>query len=242
MKNSPLVTANGFFLWAATALVNRFFDLYTGGSRRPVFFPPAEVNPALAQFDRHAPDIRRELEGILADREGIPRYHDLDPLQTDISAVRQPERRWQVFMLNCMGLRVERNCARCPVTAGLVDRVPDLFQAFFSILEGGKSIPPHNGIYRGYLRYHLALKVPERHPPRMRVREHVHEWREGESIVFDDSWEHEVYNEAGDIRVVLIVDVLRPMPAIPRAVNRLVKAYLRLHYAHFTLRRAPYFQ
>jgi aspartate beta-hydroxylase/beta-hydroxylase len=242
MKQGLLVTANGFFLWAATAAVNVFFDLFTGGNRRPVFFRPEEANPALALFDRHAADIGRELEAVLAERERIPRYHDLDPLQTGISAMHQPNKRWQVFMLNCMGLRVDRNCALCPVTAGLVDRVPDLFQAFFSILEGGKSIPAHRGIYRGYLRYHLALRVPARNPPRIRVKDRVHEWREGESIVFDDSWEHEVYNEAGDIRVVLIVDVLRPMPAIPRAVNRLVKAYLRLHYARFAVRRAPYFQ
>ena len=240
MRNVALV-ANGFFLWATTRLMNSFFDLFTGGARRPVLFAPAEVNPALVTFDRHYEEIRRELVAILADREGIPRYHDLDPLQTEISSTVNPDKRWQIFMLNCMGMRIDKNCARCPVTAGLVDALPDLFQAFFSILEGGKSIPPHAGIYRGYLRYHLALVVPKQKPPRMRVKDRFHEWREGSSIVFDDSWEHQVYNEADEIRVVLIVDVLRPMPALPHALNRCVRAYLRLHYARFTLRQ-PYFQ
>lgn len=232
---------NGFFLWSMTLVLNGFFDLFTGGRRRPVLFPVAEANPALPEFDRHHAQIRAELDSILADRESFPRYHDLDPLQYEISALDNPDKRWQVYMLNCMGLRVEKNCARCPVTAGLVEKVPDLFQAFFSILEGGKSIPAHCGIYRGYLRYHLALKVPKERPPRIRIKDHFHEWREGESVVFDDSWEHQVYNESDDLRVVLIVDVLRPMPAVPRALNRLVKAYLRLHYVRFTLRQ-PYFQ
>jgi len=235
------VAANGLFLWSMTRVLNVFLDLYTGGRSRPVFFSAEEVNPALRAFDRHYEDIRRELEAVLADRESIPRYHDLDPLQTEISASREPGKRWQVFMFDCMGVRSERNCARCPVTASLVGAVPDLFQAFFSILEGGKPIPAHEGIYRGYLRYHLGLKVPRERPPRIRVKDRFHEWREGESIVFDDSWEHQVYNEADDIRVVLIVDVLRPLPALPRALNRLVRAYLRLHYARFTLRQ-PYFR
>lgn len=233
--------ANGFFLWSLTLVLNAFFDLFTGGPRRPVLFAAEEANPALALFDRHHARIRAELDAILAERESFPRYHDLDPLQYEISAVENPGKRWQVYMLNCMGMRVERNCARCPFTASLVDQVPDLFQAFFSILEGGKSIPAHSGIYRGYLRYHLALKVPRERPPRIRIKDHFHEWREGESVVFDDSWEHQVYNEADDLRVVLIVDVLRPMPAVPRALNRLVKAYLRMHYVRFTLRQ-PYFQ
>ena len=44
-------------------------------------------------------------------------------------------------------------------------------------------------------------------------------WKEGESILFDDSWEHEVYNKSNDIRVVLIVDFLRPMPFHLHAIN-----------------------
>jgi aspartyl/asparaginyl beta-hydroxylase (cupin superfamily) len=240
MKNLGVVV-NGLFLWSTTRVVNVFFDLFTGGARRPAFFEVERVRPDLSNFDHHFSEIRQELEAILAHREEIPRYHDLDPLQRSISAVGDPDKRWQVFMLNCMGERIEKNAAQCPVTAAVVESMPDIFQAFFSILEGGKSIPAHSGIYRGYLRYHLALKVPNDKPPRIRVKDQFYQWREAESIVFDDSWEHQVYNESSDIRVVLIVDFLRPMPAAAQAVNRMFKAYLRLHYARFMLRR-PYFQ
>lgn len=61
----------------------------------------------------------------------------------------------------------------------------------------------------------------------MRVRDQFHTWEEGRSIVFDDSLEHEVYNKSDDLRVVLIVDFLRPMPfrlhAINWAVTRLAR-------------------
>jgi aspartyl/asparaginyl beta-hydroxylase (cupin superfamily) len=232
---------NVLLLVFVTKVFNAFFDLFTGGARRPVLFRPAEVNPGLAAFESHYPGIRRELEPILAEREDIPRYHDLDPLQVEISAAGDPDKRWQVLMLNCMGRRIDKNCARCPVTAKLVESVPDLFQAFFSILEPGKSIPAHCGIYRGYLRYHLGVVVPKEKPPRIRVKDQYHQWSEGSGIVFDDTWEHQVYNEASELRVVLIVDVLRPMPAVPHALNRFMRAYLRLHYARFMVRQ-PYFQ
>jgi len=53
----------------------------------------------------------------------------------------------------------------------------------------------------------------------MRVKDKFHTWKEGQSIVFDDSLEHEVYNQSDDIRVVLIVDFFRPMPLPLHAAN-----------------------
>ncbi len=73
------------------------------------------------------------------------------------------------------------------------------------------------GPYLGYLRYRLALKVPATDPPSIRIKDRIHTWTERGSVLFDDSWNHEVYNRSPDIRVVLIVDVMRPMsPAVPR--------------------------
>lgn len=102
-----------------------------------------------------------------------------------------------------------------------MDAIPNLFQAFFSILESGKSIPAHNGPYAGYLRYHLALMVPQSNPPTIRVKDQYHTWKEGESILFDDTWNHEVVNDSDSIRTVLIVDIMRPMPLPLHLVNAL---------------------
>lgn len=121
------------------------------------------------------------------------------------------------------------NQARCPLTTALLHKIPNVYQAFFSILDPKKSIPAHSGSYLGYLRYHLGLQVPKDNPPRMRVKDQIHTWEEGRSIVFDDSWEHEVYNESEDIRAVLIVDFLRPLPLHLHATNWTVTRVLMRH-------------
>jgi aspartyl/asparaginyl beta-hydroxylase (cupin superfamily) len=216
--------------------LNAVFDLWLGGQNRPVVFDIDEVAPALRELDRGYAEIRAEVDTLLEARAEIPRYHDLDPLQYRISGAHEPDRDWRIFMLYILGRMPSANRARCPRTAALCDRIPHLFQAFFSILEPGKSIPPHCGPYRGYLRYHLGLKVPREHPPSIRIRDHVHEWREGGSILFDDSWEHEVYNASDDIRVVLVVDIIRPMPPVPHAINVAMQRLIGPVYSRGILR------
>ena len=142
----------------------------------------------------------------------MPRYHDLDAMQTNISAVGDPAKSWKVFYLYAMGEKPAENVGLCPKTSALLDGIPGLFQAFFSILEAGKSIPAHNGPYRGYLRYHLGLVVPEVDPPSIRIKDEHYTWQEGQSILFDDSWNHEVTNHCPQDRVILIADIRRPMP------------------------------
>ena len=97
--------------------------------------------------------------------------------------------------------------------------MPGVLQAFFSVLEPGKSIPLHDGPYIGYLRYHLGVHVPKEDPPMIRVADHPYVWKDGESVLLDDSWPHEVINHSREPRVVLIVDLPRPLPLVPRLVN-----------------------
>ena len=66
--------------------------------------------------------------------------------------------------------------------------------------------------------------------PSIRVKDQHYTWREGESLLFDDSWEHEVINHSSSQRVVLIVDVRRPMPFAFDALNRFVEGGMRLFY------------
>jgi aspartyl/asparaginyl beta-hydroxylase (cupin superfamily) len=214
---------------------NWLFDWKTGGRNRPVFFDIDETRPELRLLDRNFPLIRQELLGILPEKATIPRYHDLDRMQTYISNAGDPEKSWKIFYLNAMGEKPESNRAKCPKTAALVDDIPGLFQAFFSILDGGKSVPAHSGPYRGYIRYHLGLVVPEENPPSIRIKDQLYTWKEGESLLFDDSWDHEVYNQAKADRVVLIVDIRRPMPAAFDVINMIVVWAIRRLYGRAIL-------
>src|SRR5262249_22702666 len=121
--------------------------------------------------------------------------------------------------------RSDANCARCPETARLVAAIPGMQTAMFSIFAPGKRIPPHHGPYKGVLRFHLALMVPScagADTVGIRVGGEVRGGEEGRSLVFDDTFEHSAWNDTDETRVVLFVDVVRPLRQPMRTVNRLV--------------------
>lgn len=218
---------------ALQQLTNKWFWSSVGGDERPVTYDIDSVAPALRRFE--TPEaisaIQGELDSVLPDRDDIPRYHEIDPGRSHISNETEGQPSWRVFMLYAMGAKPAENRVRCPETCKLLDSTPNLFQAFFSILEPHKSVPAHESPYAGYLRYHLPLLVPTDNPPRMRVKDYWHTWKEGEGLLFCDYWDHEVENHSDQVRVVLIIDLFRPMPVVPDRVNRLVThTYLRRQY------------
>ena len=165
--------------------------------------------PWIPALEQHWRDIRTEAVRIRA--EDIPSLGDISFDHGRIAN----DRRWRSFFLKGYGYRMEHNCARAPITASLIERVPGLVTASFSVLEAGGHIPRHWGMTKGMLTYHLALKVPaEREKCRMHVEEgdnlHVLPWAEGESFVFDDMYNHEVWNETGEDRYLLLIQIKRP--------------------------------
>jgi aspartyl/asparaginyl beta-hydroxylase (cupin superfamily) len=162
------------------------------------------------ELEARAPAIRRELQQVLAQREPIPNIQDLSPEQRTLTV----DDKWKTFVLFAYGLRAARNCTQCPETAAAVLRIPGMKTAMFSILSADKHIPAHRGPWKGLLRCHLGLIVPG--PPdscRIRIGERVVGWEEGKVLVFDDTFEHEVWNDSGAERVVLFVDFVRPLRA-----------------------------
>ena len=206
------------FLDGMCRQLNGLFDGVVGGQQRAKFFDVDAIDPRLHQLDENHDAIRSELLGLLDQQDRLPQYHDLDPVQQRISGTTPGK--WNVFVLYAMGrtLSSARRC--CPRTTAILDAIPNKFEAFFSILEPRKSVPAHNGPYLGYLRYHLGVKVPAEAPPTIRVGDRRYTWQEGQSMMFDDSWDHEVFNESDEARAILVVDVFRPMPWWPDLLNR----------------------
>jgi aspartyl/asparaginyl beta-hydroxylase (cupin superfamily) len=208
------------------ARLNRVFHWAAGGRSRPAYYDIDKTYPALRVLDENFSVIRDEMEAVLHDKDRIPRYHEIQKREQYISGTVSPEKAWRVFEIVTPFGTPTANQAKCPHTTALLRRIPGTFHGFFSILDPGKPIPAHSGEYYGYLRYHLGLRIPKVNPPSMRVKNEIHTWEEGKSILFDDSCEHEVYNEADGIRVVLIVDVMRPMPAPIHALNVFATRYV----------------
>lgn len=170
-------------------------------------------------LERHWQDIRQELDEVLESRVEIPNFQDISPPQEALNK----ERKWRTFMLYGYGYPSEENCRRCPKTVALLKQIPNMTTAMFSILAPGKHIPAHRGPHAGVLRYHLGLIVPEpKEECRIRVDRTIMHWEEGKGIFFDDSYDHEVWNDTEGQRVVLFVDFMRPLPFPINLYNRLM--------------------
>jgi ornithine lipid ester-linked acyl 2-hydroxylase len=183
---------------------------------RLAVFDPASF-PWVSGVEREWRAIRAELDEVLQRPDDIPQFSDISPDQVHLTQYGK----WKTFFFFAYGARVEENCRRCPETSRILRTIPGVQTAFFSILEPHMHIAPHCGPYGGVLRYHLALRVPR--PPgacRIRVADRTLSWEEGKSLVFDDTYEHEAWNDADAQRVVLFVDFERPLPRGLRQVNR----------------------
>jgi aspartate beta-hydroxylase len=118
---------------------------------------------------------------------------------------------WDSFELYRMGRRREENCRACLGTMAVVEEIVGADSAglvYFSALRPGARIRAHCGPHNLRLRCHLGLHV--RPGCGMRVGTTTRTWREGECLVFDDSFVHEVWNTGADTRAVLLLDVWHP--------------------------------
>lgn len=187
-------------------------------------FHPNDQFAWTAPLEAEWTTIRAELDRILEHRDVLPNFQDITK---DVTTITRDDR-WKTFFLYGYGEKVEQNCARCPETARLVEAIPGMRTAFFSILAPGKHIPAHRGPYKGLLRYHLGLKVPAPNEQcRIRVSDEVRHWEEGKGMVFDDTYNHEVWNDTDGERAILFLDVERPLPGALATFNRFVLDLLR---------------
>lgn len=187
--------------------LNRFLSRQSLVGTQP-FFDPGQL-PGLDLLRDNWQTIRAEALTVLADRQNVPPLGKVSPDHRGIA----PNAAWKSFFFSGYGYRAEANRTRCPKTAALLDRVPNVVVAFFSIFEPGTYVKAHKGVTSGLINVHLPLVVP---PPaagrcEIRVDDQVRRWTPGEYLIFDETYEHEVWNDTAEPRVVLLLQVLRPM-------------------------------
>lgn len=181
----------------------------------PLPFFPRERFPWLDGIEARTQDIRDEFLAVLREDSGFAPYvaYPSDvPLNQWAELNQSP--RWSAFHLIKMGKRVEANAARCPRTLEALRAAPQpdmpgrTPSAMFSLLKPRTRIPPHTGVTNARLVVHLPLVVPERCG--FRVGNETREWVAGKAWVFDDTIEHEAWNDSDVLRTVLIFDIWHP--------------------------------
>jgi len=187
--------------------------LYVPGLPTAAFLP-LDVFPWIEELQARTAAIRDEMLAAVAAREGLQPFHDREQLNQLVAGA-SAEGSWDALFFYRHGERFDANCARCPVTTAALERLPRVAirdhgpEILFSLLRPGAHILPHRGVTNARVVAHLPLVVPPGCALHV-LGEEPHAWREGEVMVFDDTFEHEAWNRSGELRVILLMDTWNP--------------------------------
>ena len=216
--------------------IDHAIDIYTGKRRaeythpkqRPaVFYVPdmiprpffeREDFPWIGELEAATDIIREELLALV--RADFPGFEPYIQIPSDDPSARawgelNNSLSWSVLHLYRHGQLIERNAGRCPRTMEILSRLPLMYvpdhapEVVFSVLKPHAHIPLHYGSVNGRLIVHLPLIVPE-NCGALKVAGEARAWQEGRCLIFDDSVEHEAWNESEQVRVVMLIDIWNP--------------------------------
>jgi hypothetical protein len=168
----------------------------------------------VAGFEAQTDAIRSELLAVLEDEKGFAPYVESDPTRPAKRNAMLGDTRWSAYHLLRGGEPVAGHADRCPRTIQALRSAPIPTisgrspMALFSMLKPGMHIVPHTGFLNTRLICHLPLLTPP--GCRLRVGNEVRTWEAGKMLIFDDSIEHEAWNEGNETRVVLLFEIWRP--------------------------------
>ncbi len=141
--------------------------------------------------------------------------------------------KWKAEPLILFNYLFKENAENCPQTFKIISNIPGCSAAMFSVLESGKYIPPHKGIYRGIYRCLFTLKLAPNADCWIRVNDVVTYFEAGKLILFDETAEHEVKNASSGSRVALYLDIYRKLPFPLNILNKFI---------YFIIRKSPFVQ
>jgi len=207
--------------FAANA-IRRIYDARISG---PPVLDAEQLFPDAARFIAAWPELRLEALQLAERLQSVPRFHELMASQAEISA--NDGRDWRMFVLKAYGAEIRKNLTVCPQLAALLATTPDVLSASLSFLGPHKHIPCHRGPFRGVLRFQLGLSVPldlaGRPAAVLRLDDQEHRIGNGDALLWDDTFPHEVWNRSDEVRIALLLDVRRRgMPFDMAVLSRLL--------------------
>lgn len=188
-----------------------------------MFFDPDKLTVTKELRDNF-PQIQAELLEILKRRDEFPPSQSVSPHQKIIS----DDDRWKMFFFKGLGHVFERNAAQAPITMGILNKHEDIISVYLSVLAPRRYLNPHQGPTAAILGYHLGIDIPPGDLCTLVVGGEAYKWKNGDFVLFDDTYEHFAVNESYQSRAILFMQVLRPMPPFWSAVARFMMWLTRL--------------
>jgi len=118
---------------------------------------------------------------------------------------------WKRFYLKWYGAPLPSAQALCPKTVALVESLPSVNAAMFALLPPGGKLNRHRDPFAGSLRYHLGLSTPNSDACRIFIDGEPYSWRDGQDVLFDETFIHSAENKTDVTRIILFCDVERPL-------------------------------
>ncbi|MEM1081042.1 MAG: aspartyl/asparaginyl beta-hydroxylase domain-containing protein [Pseudomonadota bacterium] len=179
------------------------------------FFPDLQV------LQDHWPVIRQEAEQLL--NASVMK----DEAEHDIGFNSFFKYGWRRFYLKWYGDSHPSAIQQCPTTVALLEQVPSVKAAMFAMLPPGGRLNPHRDPYAGSLRYHLGMITPNHDDCAIVVDGQAYSWRDGDDVIFDETFVHEAYNRTDQNRLIFFADLERPMRSrLVAGLNRWFSAHL----------------
>ena len=119
--------------------------------------------------------------------------------------------RWKSFYLKSYDNKIPSAYELAPKTMALIDQVPSMHYALFAALMPGKSLKKHHDPFAFTLRYSLGLQTPNSKKCGLIIDGQDYTWRDGEGVIFDETYMHSAYNDSDTVRLILMTDVDRPL-------------------------------
>jgi beta-hydroxylase len=185
-------------------------------------FPNIELN-----FPNHN-ILKKHWEQIRDESINVYNLGDVKIFRNDIFfdlEIIGADNKWKRFIIKWYGDINTEAFKICPITTKLIQQIPEIKLAAFAVLEPGGHIPYHLGIFKGCLRYHLGLDCPE--DSFIWLNCVKYNWKNGEDILFDDTYLHYVKNNSDKKRIILFCDVERTMKdEFSKKINNFIMDYL----------------
>jgi beta-hydroxylase len=165
------------------------------------------LKPSVSLFP-HVNELRAAFDTLR--QEGELAFFASKPIKHDQFFQGISDDGWKRFYLKWYGPPDPKALQVCPETCALLQRMPEVHLAMFSILLPKSKIKLHHGPARMCLRYHMGIITPNDDACNIKIGEHTYSWRDGEDVMFDDTHYHEVTNDTNSPRIILFLDVERP--------------------------------